>query len=113
MWSGLAAIAACFAHARQVTGLRGSRSVRMIAVDRLGRATLTLGEHRQAVRATLKGSSVITAYALFLEWQTENGTISHCLMRDMMPSETYRRLKVWALWHPHGHTAARHTTDSV
>ena len=98
MWLGLAALAASAAHAWRVVRLRHKDAVRTIEVDRFCRAKITLEGGAEPQAAVLGGASMIAPYALFLQWDTGQGKVWQCVLPDMMPSESYRRLRVWARW---------------
>ncbi|MFN2572935.1 protein YgfX [Neisseria gonorrhoeae] len=92
----LAALAASYAYSLRITNLKHRHAITAITIDRDGRAEIVSGKDKTA--ATLAGSSMVTPYALFLQWDTGGKTVRQCIMPDMTDKESYRRLKVWVLW---------------
>ncbi|WP_304672447.1 protein YgfX [Neisseria bergeri] len=111
MWFGLAALAASYAHSLRITNLKHRHAVTSVIIDRDGRAEIVSGKEKTAKAAALSGSSMVTPYALFLQWDTGGKTVSQCIMPDMTDKESYRRLKVWVLWRQPKKTAETDTSD--
>ncbi|EMR8386028.1 transcriptional regulator FolI [Neisseria gonorrhoeae] len=109
MWFGLAALAASYAYSLRITNLKRRHAITAITIDRDGRAEIVSGKDKTA--ATLAGSSMVTPYALFLQWDTGGKTVRQCIMLDMTDKESYRRLKVWVLWRQPKKTAETDTSD--
>lgn len=103
MWFGLAALAASYAYSLRITNLKHRHAITAITIDRDGQAEIVSGA------ATLAGSSMVTPYALFLQWDTGGTTVSQCIIPDMTDKESYRRLKVWILWRQPKKTAETDT----
>ena len=97
MWFGLAALAGSFVHAWRVVNLRTAGAVKKIAIDRHARASVFCGDG-EGQGAVLDGATMLTPYALFLQWNADGKTIRQCVTPDMADKESYRRLKVWARW---------------
>lgn len=98
MWLGLSALLASFIHSLRITNLKNRHAVTSVIIDRDGRAEIVSGKEKTAKAATLASGSMVTPYALMLQWDTGDKTVSHCIMPDMSDKESYRRLKVWVLW---------------
>ncbi|HEZ5857897.1 TPA: transcriptional regulator FolI [Neisseria meningitidis] len=111
MWFGLAALVASYAYSLRITNLKNRRAVTAVIIDRDGRAEIVSGKEKTAKAAALSGSSMVTPYALFLQWDTGSKTVSQCIMPDMTDKESYRRLKVWVLWRQPKKTAETDTSD--
>lgn len=111
MWFGLAALLASFIHSLRITNLKNRRAVTAVIIDRDGRAEIVSGKEKTAKAATLAGSSMVTPYALFLQWDTGSKTVRHCITPDMADKESYRRLKVWVLWRQPKKTAETDASD--
>lgn len=111
MWFGLAALVASYAYSLRITNLKNRRAVTAVIIDRDGRAEIVSGKEKTAKAAALSGSSMVTPYALFLQWDTSGKTVSQCIMPDMTDKESYRRLKVWVLWRQPKKTAETDTSD--
>ncbi|HEZ4050575.1 TPA: transcriptional regulator FolI [Neisseria meningitidis] len=111
MWFGLAALVASYAYSLRITNLKNRRAVIAVIIDRDGRAEIVSGKEKTAKAAALSGSSMVTPYALFLQWDTGGKTVSQCIMPDMTDKESYRRLKVWVLWRQPKKTAETDTSD--
>ncbi|HGG7734126.1 TPA: protein YgfX [Neisseria meningitidis] len=94
MWFGLAALAASYAYSLKITNLKHRHAITAITIDRDGQAEIVSGKEKTAKAATLAGSSMVTPYALFLQWDTGGKTVRHCIMPDMTDKESYRKLKV-------------------
>ncbi|WP_118819149.1 protein YgfX [Neisseria lactamica] len=109
MWFGLAALLASFIHSLRITNLKNRRAVTAVIIDRDGQAEIVSGKEKTAKAATLEGSSMVTPYALFLQWDTGGKTVRHCITPDMADKESYRRLKVWVLWRQPKKTAETDT----
>ncbi len=109
MWFGLAALLASFIHSLRITNLKHRHAITAITIDRDGQAEIVSGKDKTA--ATLAGSSMVTPYALFLQWDTGGKTVHQCIMPDMTDKESYRRLKVWVLWRQPKKTAETDTSD--
>lgn len=109
MWFGLAALAASYAHSLRITNLKHRHAITAITIDRDGRAEIVSGKEKTAKAATLAGGSMVTPYALFLQWDTGGKTVRHCITPDMADKESYRRLKVWMLWRQPKKTAETDT----
>lgn len=107
MWFGLAALLASFIHSLRITNLKNRRAVTAVIIDRDGQAEIVSGKDKTA--ATLAGGSMVTPYALFLQWDTGGKTVHQCIMPDMTDKESYRRLKVWVLWRQPKKTAETDT----
>ena len=65
--------------------------------DRHARASVFCGDG-EGQGAVLDGATMLTPYALFLQWNADGKTIRQCVTPDMADKESYRRLKVWARW---------------
>ena len=102
MWLGLSALLASFIHSLRITNLKNRHAVTSVIIDRDGRAEIVSGKEKTAKAATLASGSMVTPYALMLQWDTSGKTVSHCIMPDMSDKESYRRLKVWVLWRQPG-----------
>ncbi|WP_304680131.1 MULTISPECIES: protein YgfX [Neisseria] len=111
MWFGLAALAASYAHSLRITNLKHRHAVTSVIIDRDGRAEIVSGKEKTAKAAALSGSSMVTPYALFLQWDTGGKTVRQCIIPDMTDKESYRRLKVWVLWRQPKKTAETDTSD--
>ncbi|HEZ2054545.1 TPA: transcriptional regulator FolI [Neisseria meningitidis] len=111
MWFGLAALVASYAYSLRITNLKNRCAVTAVIIDRDGRAEIVSGKEKTAKAAALSGSSMVTPYALFLQWDTGGKTVSQCIMPDMTDKESYRRLKVWVLWRQPKKTAETDTSD--
>ncbi|HGG9327047.1 TPA: protein YgfX [Neisseria meningitidis] len=111
MWFGLAALAANYAYSLKITNLKHRHAITAITIDRDGQAEIVSGKEKTAKAATLAGSSMVTPYALFLQWDTGGKTVRHCIMPDMTDKESYRKLKVWVLWRQPKKTAETDTSD--
>lgn len=97
--AGLAALTLSFLHSMRVLDMKGSRAVTAVEIDRHYRSTIFLQGKPEA--ASPDESSMITPYALFIQWNTAGKTIRHCITPDMTDRESYRRLKIWLRWcHP-------------
>lgn len=107
MWFGLAALVASYAYSLKITNLKHRHAITAITIDRDGQAEIVSGKDKTA--ATLAGSSMVTPYALFLQWDTGGTTVSQCIIPDMTDKESYRRLKVWILWRQPKKTAETDT----
>ena len=70
MWFGLAALAGSFVHAWQVVNLRTAGAVKKIAIDRHARACVFCGDG-EGQGAVLDGATMLTPYALFLQWNAD------------------------------------------
>ncbi|EOC06376.1 putative folI protein [Neisseria meningitidis NM313] len=68
MWFGLAALVASYAYSLRITNLKHRHAITAITIDRDGQAEIVSGKDKTA--ATLAGSSMVTPYALFLQWDT-------------------------------------------
>ena len=102
MWLGLSALLASFIHSLRITNLKNRHAVTSVIIDRDERAEIVSGKEKTAKAATLASGSMVTPYALMLQWDTGGKTVSHCIMPDMSDKESYRRLKVWVLWRQPG-----------
>lgn len=102
MCLGLSALLASFIHSLRITNLKNRHAVTSVIIDRDGRAEIVSGKEKTAKAATLASGSMVTPYALMLQWDTGGKTIRHCIMPDMSDKESYRRLKVWVLWRQPG-----------
>ncbi|WP_308074820.1 protein YgfX [Neisseria polysaccharea] len=111
MWFGFAALVASYAYSLRITNLKHRHAVTSVIIDRDGQAEIVSGKEKTAKAATLAGSSMVTPYALFLQWDTGGKTVSQCIMPDMTDKESYRRLKVWVLWRQPKKTAETDTSD--
>ncbi|WP_127238700.1 protein YgfX [Neisseria meningitidis] len=111
MWFGLAALVASYAYSLRITNLKNRRAVTAVIIDRDGRAEIVSGKEKTAKAAALSGSSMVTPYALFLQWDTGGKTVRQCIMPDMTDKESYRKLKVWVLWRQPKKTAETDTSD--
>lgn len=111
MWLGLSALLASFIHSLRITNLKNRHAVISVIIDRDGRAEIVSGKEKTAKAATLAGGSMVTPYALFLQWDTGGKTVSQCIMPDMSDKESYRRLKVWVLWRQPGKNAETDTPN--
>lgn len=111
MWFGLAALAASYAYSLRITNLKHRHAITAITIDRDGQAEIVSGKEKTAKAAALSGSSMVTPYALFLQWDTGGKTVHQCIMPDMTDKESYRRLKVWVLWRQPKKTAETDTSD--
>ena len=111
MWFGLAALAASYAYSLRITNLKHRHAITAITIDRDGQAEIVSDKEKTAKAATLTGSSMVTPYALFLQWDTGGKTVSQCIMPDMTDKESYRQLKVWVLWRQPKKTAETDTSD--
>nr|WP_257619060.1 protein YgfX [Neisseria meningitidis] len=109
MWFGLAALAASYAYSLRITNLKHRHAITAITIDRDGQAEIVSGKEKTAKAAALSGSSMVTPYALFLQWDTGGTTVSQCIIPDMTDKESYRRLKVWILWRQPKKTAETDT----
>ncbi|HEY9910791.1 TPA: protein YgfX [Neisseria meningitidis] len=109
MWFGLAALAASYAYSLRITNLKHRHAITAITIDRDGQAEIVSGKEKTAKAAALAGSSMVTPYALFLQWDTGGTTVSQCIIPDMTDKESYRRLKVWILWRQPKKTAETDT----
>lgn len=109
MWFGLAALAASYAYSLRITNLKHRHAITAITIDRDRQAEIVSGKEKTAKAAALSGSSMVTPYALFLQWDTGGKTVRHCIMPDMTDPESYRRLKVWVLWRQPKKTAETDT----
>lgn len=109
MWFGLAALAASYAYSLRITNLKHRHAITAITIDRDGQAEIVSGKEKTAKAAALSGSSMVTPYALFLQWDTGGKTVRHCITHDMADPESYRRLKVWVLWRQPKKTAETDT----
>lgn len=107
MWFGLAALVASYAYSLRITNLKHRHAITAITIDRDGQAEIISDKDKTA--ATLAGSSMVTPYALFLQWDTGGTTVSQCIIPDMTDKESYRRLKVWILWRQPKKTAETDT----
>ncbi|HEZ5589465.1 TPA: transcriptional regulator FolI [Neisseria meningitidis] len=107
MWFGLAALVASYAYSLRITNLKHRHAITAITIDRDGQAEIISCKDKTA--ATLAGSSMVTPYALFLQWDTGGTTVSQCIIPDMTDKESYRRLKVWILWRQPKKTAETDT----
>lgn len=107
MWFGLAALVASYAYSLRITNLKHRHAITAITIDRDGQAEIVSSKDKTA--ATLAGSSMVTPYALFLQWDTGGTTVSQCIIPDMTDKESYRRLKVWILWRQPKKTAETDT----
>ncbi|MCL6044638.1 transcriptional regulator FolI [Neisseria meningitidis] len=101
MWFGLAALVASYAYSLRITNLKHRHAITAITAE------IVSGKDKTA--ATLAGSSMVTPYALFLQWDTGGTTVSQCIIPDMTDKESYRRLKVWILWRQPKKTAETDT----
>lgn len=111
MWLGLSALLASFIHSLRITNLKNRYAITSVIIDRDGRAEIVSGREKTAKAATLAGDSMVTPYALMLQWDTGGKTVSHCIMPDMSDKEPYRRLKVWVLWRQPGKNAETDTPN--
>ncbi|WP_108043259.1 protein YgfX [Neisseria cinerea] len=111
MWLGLSALLASFIHSLRITNLKNRHAITSVIIDRDGQAEIVSGKEKTARAATLAGSSMVTPYALILQWDTGGKTVSHCIMPDMSDKESYRRLKVWVLWRQPGKNAETDTPN--
>ncbi|HEZ3907624.1 transcriptional regulator FolI [Neisseria meningitidis] len=109
MWFGLAALAASYAYSLRITNLKHRHAITAITIDRDGQAEIVSGKEKTAKAAALSGSSMVTPYALFLQWDTGGTTVSQCIIPDMTDKESYRKLKVWVLWRQPKKTAETDT----
>lgn len=109
MWFGLAALAASYAYSLRITNLKHRHAISAITIDRDGQAEIVSGKEKTAKAAALSGSSMVTPYALFLQWDTGGKTVRQCIIPDMTDPESYRRLKVWVLWRQPKKTAETDT----
>lgn len=109
MWFGLAALAASYAYSLRITNLKHRHAITAITIDRDGQAEIVSGKEKTAKAAALSGSSIVTPYALFLQWDTGGKTVRHWITHDMADPESYRRLKVWVLWRQPKKTAETDT----
>ena len=80
-----------------LVNLRTVGAVKKIAIDRHARASGFCGDG-EGQGAVLDGATMLTPYALFLQWNADGKTIRQCVTPDMADKESYRRLKVWARW---------------
>ncbi|SUA22730.1 putative transcriptional regulator FolI [Neisseria meningitidis] len=114
MWFGLAALAALaasYAYSLRITNLKHRHAITAITIDRDGQAEIVSGKEKTAKAAALSGSSMVTPYALFLQWDTGGKTVRQCIIPDMTDKESYRKLKVWVLWRQLKKTAETDTSD--
>ena len=111
MWLGLSALLASFIHSLRIANLKNRHAVTSVIIDRDGRAEIVSGKEKTAKAATLASGSMVTPYALMLQWDTGGKTVSHCIMPDMSDKESYRRLKVWVLWRQPKKTAETDTPN--
>ncbi|MGI9752389.1 protein YgfX [Neisseria meningitidis] len=109
MWFGFAALVASYAYSLRITNLKHRHAVTSVIIDHDGQAEIVSGKDKTA--ATLAGGSMVTPYALFLQWDTGGTTVHQCIMPDMTDKESYRRLKVWVLWRQPKKTAETDTSD--
>ena len=98
MWLGLATLAGSFAYAWRSVNFHAQNAVRKIIIDRQYRATVYLNGEEEGRSAVLQDSSMLTVYALFLQWNVDGKMVKHCILPDMTDRDAYRRLKVWARW---------------
>ena len=98
MWLGLAALTGSFAYALHSVNFHAQNAVRKIIIDRQYRATVYLNGEEEGRSAVLQDSSMLTVYALFLQWNVDGKIVKHCILPDMADRDAYRRLKVWARW---------------
>ena len=98
MWLGLTALAGSFAYAWRSVNFQTQNAVRKIIIDRQYRATVYLNVEEKGRSAVLQDSSMLTVYALFLQWNVDGKIVKHCILPDMADRDAYRRLKVWARW---------------
>lgn len=99
MWLGLAALAGSFAYAWHSVNFHAQNAVRKIIIDRQYRVTVYLNGEEEGRSAVLQDSSMLTVYALFLQWNVDGKIVKHCILPDMADRNAYRRLKVWARWY--------------
>ena len=111
MWLGLSALLASFIHSLRITNLKNRHAVTSVIIDRDGRAEIVSRKEKTAKAATLASGSMVTPYALMLQWDTGGKTVNHCIMPDMTDKESYRRLKVWVLWRQPGKNAETDTPN--
>lgn len=111
MWFGLAALVASYAYSLRITNLKHRHAITAITIDRDEQAEIVSGKDKTAKAAALSGSSMVTPYALFLQWDTGGKTVRQCIMPDMTDKESYRKLKVWVLWRQPKKTAETDTSD--
>ncbi|HFC7289277.1 TPA: protein YgfX [Neisseria meningitidis] len=111
MWFGLAALVASYAYSLRITNLKHRHAITAITIDRDGQAEIVSSKDKTAKAAALSGSSMVTPYALFLQWDTGGTTVSQCIIPDMTDKESYRKLKVWVLWRQPKKTAETDTSD--
>ena len=98
MWLGLAALAGSFAYAWHRVNFHTQNAIRKIIIDRQYRATVYLNDEEEGRSAVLQDGSMLTVYALFLQWNVDGRMVKHCILPDMTDRDAYRRLKVWARW---------------
>lgn len=98
MWLGLAALVGSFAYAWHCVNFHTQNAVRKIIIDLQYRATVYLNGEEEGRSAVLQDSSMLTVYALFLQWKVDEKMVKHCILPDMADRDAYRRLKVWARW---------------
>ena len=98
MWLGLTALAGSFAYAWRSVNFHAQNAVRKIIIDRQYRAMVYLNDEKEGRSAVLQDSSMLTVYALFLQWNVDGKIVKHCILPDMADRDAYRRLKVWARW---------------
>lgn len=109
MWFGFAALTASYAYSLRITNLKHRHAVTSVIIDRDGQAEIVFGKDKTA--ATLASGSMVTPYALFLQWDTGGTTVSQCIIPDMTDKESYRKLKVWVLWRQPKKTAETDTPN--
>ena len=101
---GLALSVACLASAAWAWQQNGRRAqggwVGHIEVDTQGRVTLVFVPGGSAVQAQLLSGSLISRYGLWLKWRIGDEVVWRVLLPDMTDADSYRRLVVWARWHP-------------
>lgn len=96
---GLAALAVSTAYAWRKANLQHRFAVHKIVVDQHGKAAVFIGKTHTAFEAEIGSDSLVSPYAVFLQWHTSQGTIWQIVLPDMADPEAFRRLRVWAKWH--------------
>lgn len=98
MWLGAAALVVSLHHAWRTVCLKQRDAVLALTVDAFDAAFLTTRGEAEMQSARLGGASMHTPFGLFLQWQTERGTLWQWVLPNMLEADAYRRLNVWVRW---------------
>lgn len=92
-------VSAIYAHWQQ--NLRSAKAVKRLYINTQGQSFVQLNRANNELPARLLPQSMVSPYFCLLTWQIEQETIYQLVLPDMLDKTAFRRLRVWAKFHPH------------